>query len=359
MKFYNLIVFATLVPVLGVLKKGTTPYAIIIIFFEYALKGRIPKSIFYFNVITSALLIFKVMLHGDGRIDNYILLLVGPNIFLYFLTSHFLPSKKFLSIFLIFMLITTIPEYYTFLSFRGASGLYSEPSHMGRYVIGAWLILYILYFEKITNPLVYILIFINKSSSSIFIFLIGVLTRFFQVKLFPFVLLILLIVILLVNQFHEQIRMFKQIYVISMNIANFEYDANFLNLIGSRRLLQSVVGFSAAFDYPIGVPSDLSVDSYSNLIGLSLSDVAYIKMRLGENIDNVKPGSFFSEVTFYFGLLGAALCTFFSVFCLLSVQKSRRPLVYVSLFLLTFLSTSTMTIPWLLLGVALNKKALI
>lgn len=356
---YNVIFIGSMVPVIPMLKSGTVPYSIVLIFLWYLLRCRVYKKVFYINIIVICFICFMGFLHGGGCLGDYILLLVGPNIFAYFYYSEFLPSKKLLKWFIVGSLVIAVAiEPSALLSTRGVHGLYSEPSHFGRYVIVAIIILSLLWRKSVFILYVLPVFIVNKSASALAVYLASLFDVRHVIKTVVAGFILILGIVMATIFFSSDVRMLQQVSRIeqAMNSSS-KVDAAVLDQIGSRRLLQAVVGYAVPFDMPLGADDNVTLAGYSRQIGLPLSSVEYIAHHLTD-INALKPGSYLSEWFFDFGIPGAFVAIFMVSFFIYRGFKAKMTgPVAAGIFMLALLSTTTMLAPWVLLGVILNKRA--
>jgi len=344
---------------------GTVPYSIFLIFIAYIISMRISMAVLIVN-FSALLFISAFLLINDSRmLANYLLLLVGPNVFIYLYLAKTTPSIRSLRVFILSSFVLSIAFEFELMTQmgRGVSGLYDEPSHFGRYLLTAILIFSLLN-ENITRVQIFYkyilpLFFINRSASTAVLFLIYF---FAKIKLKDFYYWIFFgITAIVFYLYFNEFRFVKQFVIIfdllqSDNFLDRESIPSLLNQIGSRRLAQSFIAFLTPFYEFNGVNSVAigGVSGFSEQIGMSLSQISWVEKQ---GLENLKPGSYFSELIFYFGFYGVLIIFLFLLFVIQRLrQKNCFPEVLVSLFMLFFLSTTTFLAPWVLLGLSLQKK---
>lgn len=358
---YNAIFLGSMVPVVPMLKSGTVPYSIVLVFLWYFLRCRIYKNVFYVNIFIICFLLIMGVLHGGGRIGEYVLLIVGPNIFAYFYYSEFLPSETLLKWFVVGSIVIAVAiEPSALFSIRGVHGFYSEPSYFGRYIIAAIIILSLLWRKSVFLFYVFPVFVINKSASALAVYLASILDmrHLFRTIVVCFVFIFAVSVAMVF--YSNNVRMLQQTSRITQVMgSNSKIDATILDQIGSRRLLQAVVGYAVPLDMPLGADDGVTLAEFSQEIGFPLSSVGYIANNLSD-INSLKPGSYFSELFFDFGIIGMLISVYMVLFFVYRGYKSNMTgVVSAGVFMLAFLSTSTMLAPWVLLGVMLNKRVML
>ena len=314
---------------------------------------KVNKKIVIFNFLAVFFIILESFLHGFGKIDSYLLLLAGPNIYLFFRYSYFSPDIKVLRIFFWLMfLIAIVVDFPSLWGVRGVSGLYNEPSHMARYLIVAAILISLLSKNKV-EYYIFPLILINKSATLVVLYLASLMSGFNR-KIVTYALVGLLSIVVMMYTFPD-IRFSKQLFKIYTILnSDYSYSPEVYNSLGSRRLVQSIVGYSAIFNTPLGVSDSVSLIEYSKNIGFDISKVKRVEMF---SFRDLQPGSYLSEVVWYFGTPAFLFFAWWSVLLIKSARQSKT-LGYslVGILMIMLLTTSTMLAPWLLLGVLSNNS---
>jgi hypothetical protein len=262
---------------------------------------------------------------------------------------------------------------------RGISFAYAEPAHAARYI---WLLIFIVFYcnslgyinlrEKVvTLAIILILSIMNKSATLLFMsFITFGLWLFFRLafekNIYKVLILLLAIFLLvpvvsvLINYFgfsyfprlEQLVLSFSDIYALGA------FSMDDLQFFGSIRFISVYAGYAVPsiswFGFGVGNSGNYLLEVI-DLVGFNTADIGFIQNQMTS--EYLKAGAYVAQLVADIGVLGVAIGLFFCIYTLFCLIATRSPLIIsfgiVSLLQLLFYSTTTITAPWVVLGLAL------
>jgi hypothetical protein len=341
------------------------PYSVFLINF-YWLFVSMPVQALYFNLLVVPLNIILDLTYGNHSLLVFLMYCVGPTIYIFFRNVKWAPSPNLIRNFIIWSVVIGVVMSPTgILTLRGIQGVYNEPSHFGRFVLGALILGSLLYGWKMTAPGIAILAF-NKSGSAFILWVLSYFAKIFSLRravLLRFLVIgaLLVFAILLLARNEKIGASFRFLAMVNTWISIAESDREFnsvqvLQAVGSRRLPQIAVGFLSVSKYPLGRGAgsyDSTMFETSRMIGIDLTQIKRYDIL---DQDSIKPTSYYSQIVYDFGIFGIASIMLFVMFTYLKIRKKKNGIAIwlIGHYLLALNTTTTFPLPWVFLGLVEN-----
>ncbi|MBK5074430.1 hypothetical protein I2492_16390 [Budviciaceae bacterium CWB-B4] len=404
---FNFIPFisAEVQPVVGV-------FIIIVGFFSLDRTTPLDRLIIFIFLMFLSLMPSLVwgIYQNPSNVLTYFFYMIGPAIFYYFYKSFYFLKVKNLNFFVgLFSIITIIqvisPESINSIinpifelivkrgkfgldnEIRGVGILYSEPAHAARYI---YLLMVFFISLKISPQIfvdnknnttltrknvffvligLFIMIVFNKSGTLFSLVLFNVIVYFIliSINLTPkkigfFILLLptFIVSVSLIYMLGDSLLTSRLSQLIdSYNNVKDNFSIDELQYFGSIRFISVLSGYAGGILYPLGVgigEGGNAIFEAMKWVGFDLNSISFLTTQ---DVDSLKPNSYFSQIVIESGIIGWILVGTFSVFCFINISVKNNSLCFYSSVLLTagfqllFFSTTTITSPWLSLALGL------